>query len=456
MNQIHTDDVDLFANTLVNTAEVKKAWIEHRPVYMEKAGTSNVQFHIPGNATEYIDLGKSLLYIQLRIVKEDGTEFAKSDDGKVVEFATPVNGILDSMWSGIDVYFNGVLVSTSGTNYTYKAFIENLLNYSKEATKNQLSSIGMTVDDANFDSTFPLDSTDQSGTITGVNSGLRERNKLFVNGVGEFQGVILSDICNQGKLILNSVDIDITFTPNKDEFRLITSPNGLKCKILIEDMSISVCKVTVNPGVLIGHANMLKTHNAKYPFQRTEIRTYAVPAMNMSDTIEDIYKSIIPSKLVVGFVDQAAYHGEFSSNPLKFDHFDISSICLYVDGVSTPTNPMKLDIENGIYLEAITSIYRTVGKLFENTDIPIDRKTWAAGLAFFAFDLDPTAPADLRFIGTPKFGHTRLNFTFKNKLQRSITAIMYAVFPSRVEIDEARNVRIVESRELLQELVKQP
>ena len=37
------------------------------------------------------------------------------------------------MWSSIDIKMNHTLVSTSGTDYMYKALIETLLNYNEGA-----------------------------------------------------------------------------------------------------------------------------------------------------------------------------------------------------------------------------------------------------------------------------------------------------------------------------------
>ena len=52
------------------------------------------------------------------------------------ESGLPVDNILHSLWSSVDVKLNHTLVSSSGTNYMYKALIENLLNYSGDTKKN--------------------------------------------------------------------------------------------------------------------------------------------------------------------------------------------------------------------------------------------------------------------------------------------------------------------------------
>ena len=57
----------------------------------------------------------------------DGREF----DTEEKETAVPIDLILYSMWSSVDIKMNHTLVSTSGTDYMYKSLIETLLNYNE-------------------------------------------------------------------------------------------------------------------------------------------------------------------------------------------------------------------------------------------------------------------------------------------------------------------------------------
>ena len=83
----------------------------------------------------------------------------------------------------------------------------------------------------NFDSVKPGDTA--GGTLS-VNAGLLARQRLFGgNGQGscDFKGVLLADICNQGHLILDGVDVGITLWPNKNEFKIMSN---VACKIVID------------------------------------------------------------------------------------------------------------------------------------------------------------------------------------------------------------------------------
>ena len=132
---VHTEEVAIFSKLPINVGEEKISWVEYRPSFITQGGYSSVQFHILGNSTQYVDLNRTELYAKLKIVKEDGTPF----DSSTKESGLPVDNIMHSMWSSVDVNLNHTLVSSRGTNYMYKALIENLLNYDADAQKIQLS-----------------------------------------------------------------------------------------------------------------------------------------------------------------------------------------------------------------------------------------------------------------------------------------------------------------------------
>ena len=125
--EIHTEELALFSRPPMNVAEDKISWTEIRPSFMSSGEYSSVQFNIPGNSSQYVKLSDSELHVKVRIEKEDGTDFDKADGRK--ESGLPIDLILHSMWSSVDIKMNHALVSTSGTDYMYKALFETLLNY---------------------------------------------------------------------------------------------------------------------------------------------------------------------------------------------------------------------------------------------------------------------------------------------------------------------------------------
>jgi hypothetical protein len=52
--------------------------------------------------------------------------------------STPVNNILHSLFSEIDVSLNGKVVTPGADTYPYKAYLEKLLSYSPDTLKTQM------------------------------------------------------------------------------------------------------------------------------------------------------------------------------------------------------------------------------------------------------------------------------------------------------------------------------
>ena len=150
--EIHTEEIALFSRPPVNVAEDRVSWHEIRPSYMSNAEYSSINFSILGNSTQYIKLSDSELYVRIAIQKEDGTPFKVLDEDNQIlplnqkETGTPIDFILHSMWSSVDIKMNNNLVSESGTNYMYKALMETLLTYNENTKKIQLSNEGYTGD----------------------------------------------------------------------------------------------------------------------------------------------------------------------------------------------------------------------------------------------------------------------------------------------------------------------
>ena len=105
-------------------------WIEYHPLTTVSDGTP-IEFEISGNGEDYVDLANSMLYVQAKIVKQDGTD---------LEAAGPANLFLHSLFSQVDISLNGTQVTASMNTYPYRAMLETLLSYGEDAKKTQLTS----------------------------------------------------------------------------------------------------------------------------------------------------------------------------------------------------------------------------------------------------------------------------------------------------------------------------
>jgi hypothetical protein len=458
---VHTEDLALFSRPPVNVAERKKMWVDHLPSFV---GKSSVQFTIPGTGSQYTDLSQTELYVKVSIKKKNGLIFEQTED----TLAIPVDNVLHSLWSNVDVKLNGVLVSTSNTNYMYKAYLETLLNYNQKARDNQLSMIGFTGDSGNFDQRdydgVPANGGLQSrfdmwkgiSTIYNTKTRFQEGNdpdEEFTDpSCVEFMGPLKADICTQDRLIMNGVSIDITLHPNSNKFFLTTFPDATEAEFKIEEIVLKVCKVSLSDAAFIAIEDHLNEKPALFPFKRTIVRTFTVNAGAYNDIAEDMFQGEVPSRLIVGMVDAQAYAGSYGLNPYRFRDFNLSSLAFYVDGESTPHEPFKLEFKDCNYLLGLKSLYRVTGKNGMNTDIPIDRTTYRQGNSLFGFEVDPTTSPDMSYVGKPRSGRTRLTLDFHKSVKRPITVVVYATFPETMQVDKSRLVCLEKGQDTLHKL----
>ena len=115
-----TNSLDLFSIPPTQRGVEYGKHVDYRLVNMLAEG-SPIEFEIPGAGEEYLDLGKSMLYIRLKVVKPNGANLADTDK------LGPVNAFMHSLFSQVEISLNGTPVTTASNTYTYRAYIETLL-----------------------------------------------------------------------------------------------------------------------------------------------------------------------------------------------------------------------------------------------------------------------------------------------------------------------------------------
>ena len=352
----------------------------------------------------------------------------------------PIDAIFHTMWNGVDVFMNHQLVSTTNTMYAYKSYIETLLNNTASTKTYQLRNIGFTGPEAQHKVSHMVDS--DAAPYAESDAQERRKRRYRKDVTYTLMGYLSSDMWNIQASVLNGVEIGIKLYPNKDSFRLMAFPPGVEATMTLKDVTLKVCKKRMASKVVIGHAEVLKRHDATYPFTRSEVRSFTLNAGRMSGTIENPYQSNIPTRLVVGFVRADAKAGSFSRDPLKFHHYDLATAGFYINDEPVPRRPYELDPASGRFNEPLMELQTAMGKHGE--DLGISYEEYSNGAFLIPFEVQPTAAANLQYLARRTGGHCRLELTFKKPLPHNVCVITYALFPSVLEIDQARNVRVID------------
>ena len=89
-------ELDLFSVPPTQTSVENDTWVEYHPLTTVGDG-SPIEFDISGTGEDYIDLGNTMLYVQAKITKQDGTHLDANDP------VGPVNLLLlHSLFSQVD------------------------------------------------------------------------------------------------------------------------------------------------------------------------------------------------------------------------------------------------------------------------------------------------------------------------------------------------------------------
>ena len=187
-------------------------WTDFHPVSNISDG-GPIEFHVSGNGGKYTDLANTQLHVKVKIVKADG---AALDENEKVG---PVNLLLHSLFSQIDVFLQDCLVSTSNNTYPYRAFLETLLSYGEEAKQSFLTSELYYKDTAG-----KMDVADPTLAGVGANMGLKNRYS-FTKQSHEIDlcGKLHSDIFTMDRHMINGVDLKIKMIRTKNTFCLMAS-----------------------------------------------------------------------------------------------------------------------------------------------------------------------------------------------------------------------------------------
>lgn len=419
-------ELDLFALPSTQTSIEKGQWIHYKPI-SSLTDDGPIDFQVPGNGDDYIDLSHTLIHIKAKILNQDLTPLTATT------VVAPTNNWLHSLFSQLDIYLNQKLVSPPNNTYGYRAYIETLLNYAPSA-KNSHLTCGLWYQDT----AGRMNDTDEK------NDGFATRQKIVKDSKEvEMIGHLHGDMFNQEKFLINGVEMCVKLVRSRDSFNLMCSSNDVKLKVVITDATLLIRKAKINPTVLLAHQRVLSSTTAKYPITRAEVKVLTIPAGVQGKTLDNVFLGQIPKRCIVGFVDNTAFNGNLTKNPYNFDNFGINSFSLYIDGTQIPSKALQPTFSENICTSVYHTLFTGTGIHFMNDGNGISRETYANGYCLMAFDLTPDLSANSTIHwNLIKHGSVRLEVRFENALSQTINCIVYAEFDNIIEIDKNRNISV--------------
>ncbi len=404
-------ELDLFRPRHIQTSILKTEEVSYKPLNSLENQTV-IEFTCQGHGDSYLDLSSINLRLKLQVLKSDGSLY-KDDDGQQPGI---VNNVLGSLFRQVNVSLNGKSINSSDGNYSYRAYLQTLLNYGIDAKNTHLGIIG-----------WNLNST--------------ERQLLIKNSaILELYGKLHADVLNQPLLMLNNVNLKISLTLNKPEFYLLTNDVNDNSKVKILEAALYVKHCTINPNILVAHHKTLERTNAKYHYKRCEVKSFTVSKGN-SINLDNIVIGQLPTSLIFLMVDNDAYNGAKAKDPFEFKHNNITSYSLFVNGTPVPNESIVTNFSDGNqYAQAYASIFSATGILHSTQGNLISTEQFKQNTFLIATDLTPDLSGLDSMSSLSNQGNIRIEARFDKQLTSTITCLVYLEYDATLEIDKNRNV----------------
>ena len=420
-------ELDLFSIPPTQTSIDNGIDVEYHPISSLSDGAP-IEFEVSSSGDDYIDYANSYLYVRAKITRANGTNLEETDT------VGPVNNFLHSLFSQVDVSLNGTQITNSTNTYPYRAYIETLLSYGSSAKKSHLTSSLYFKDEAG-----KMDKSNPKAEAAQKNYGLAQRAAYITESKEvDMIGRIHSDIFFQERYMLNEVNTRIKLTRSKDAFCLMASGDQ-SYKVQLTSAALIIRKVKISPSVYLAHAKTLENGMANYPIRRVICKTFTVPKGYLDVSHEKLFTGQLPSRLIIGCVDNASFNGDVSKNPFNFKHFSLSEIMVYLDGQQHGIKPLTSNYAKGLYVSSYMSLFSGTGKANRDEGNEISRSDFANGFTLHAFDLTPDLSENDHFNLTRQ-GAVRVDMKFAEALPNTITVLVYAEFENIIQIDRNRNV----------------
>lgn len=418
-------ELELFDTPPINVAMERGDYITYRTL-ATITETSPLEFNVPGSPEEYLDLGRTRLQLQLKIVKADGS--APAQDAKL----STTNLTLHSLFSQVDCKLNNKLVTPSVLTYPYKAYLETVLAHPRESKGTWLAS------EMYYDDVPPVQEFDPTKDPSNEGLVLR-RNRISQGRTVELVGRPHVDIFQQEKYLVNGVDLNLKFTRSSKDFHLMTD-DAAAYRTIITEAILHVRKVKINPTIAIEHhKTMLQGVTAKYPLRRGVVTTFSIPQGTHSYNKENLLTGQLPRRIVLGFVTNQAFNGTAKQNPFNFQHFNMDYLTVNTDNQQFPSQPLRPNFAGKETVREFYEMYAGMGLNNTNAGLKITLDQYMKGFTLFPMDLTADM-AEGPHIDPIKYGNLRMEVHFATPLQHPINCICYAEYDSMIQIDHSRNV----------------
>ena len=389
-----------------------------------------IEFNITGATQLYNDLNNSVLRVRARIV--DAADHAPDQN----VHPSVVNNAFNSMWRDQTLTLNGRQVTEPNNMYAWRAYMEDLLNFSSDVQNTRLHTQCWHKDTAGH-----LAARNPHGDNLGHNM----RAARFAEGaVVEMVGRPHLDLFHQDKLLPPGININYRLLPAADTFVLRT-PDGdnVQYRFIIETVQLLMRTKQLTESAELAHRSLVQQQNMRLPHTRVLLKHLSVAAGLGSIAFDNVFTSALPDLVIMGMVNDDTFVGGYHQpSPFNFQHFNVNRVDMKVNGSQRPSGGYTPSWNNGNYIKDYWTFLSELGYDTGDKCAQISPIEWEFGYTLFAFRLTP-GPIGSGVAGPrthAKSGNARLELSFAQPTPNNIKIILMYQSPAVLEIDLFNNV----------------
>lgn len=418
--------VDLFEVPSTQISfETHKQICEEPQIPLPSDGPITFEFTTPYD--EYLRLDETFFHLKYEIKLNRPATECNAANWKLIK---STNYLLHSFFKHVSLEINGVVVTQSVELYPYRAFLEAFLAFSPAAQSTHLKLSGYGEHEKFVQ---PLQTL--AGTAT------------LESEVGhELIGKLHFDLTFQHKALLPNTKVVIKLYPHDPSFYLIKTDAAIATpKVVFKAAKLYTRRNKATTHLLESHGKVLMTrgkhsdyHRAKYPISRIEVKTGSIGLGQQDYTIPNLNLGILPTRVFAALVTNAAFNGDATQDPLKFEPHGLSCITLYVNGDPVPQFGL-----NGQGIKEYIDVMQVLNQAGTRTDLEYYTYEKFKANPIYAFDLDAdcTPSTSVTVHTNPKrVGDVWIKLKFATAPAVALTLIVWLEYENIIEIDVARNV----------------
>ena len=142
-------------------------------------------------------------------------------------------------------------------------------------------------------------------------------------------------------------------------------------------------------------------------------------------TQENLFSGQLPTRIVIGCVDNEAFNGSYKKNPFNFKHMNLSQLKVYLDGQQHSVKPLEMNYAHHQYINAYATLFTGTGKWMRDEGNLISRQDFPGGYALYAFALTADQCEGDHF-NLLRHGTVRVDMKFAQALPNTINVIAFA------------------------------